>query len=101
MRDTAKTNRTGSDSEGETLLFPDPVIDTFSMEGTQESEKGTGILCSHCHREIKGTLRQYNNQYFDSYCWNLRFILKMGDEEEQRKDEMRTSLRSQMDRSDG
>ena len=74
------------------LIFPDPVLDEVAADGSEDPNKGTGILCTHCHKEIKGKVHQYNNQYFDSYCWNLRFILKMGDEEEHRSDELRKFL---------
>jgi hypothetical protein len=74
------------------LFFPDPVLNRAMFDQPEDSKKGTGILCSHCHTEIKGRVHQYGNQYFDSYCWNLRFILKMGDEEEQRKDELKRFL---------
>jgi hypothetical protein len=48
--------------------------------------------------EIKGRLHQYNNKYYDSYCWNLRFILKMGDEEEQRREDLRRFLDKEVSR---
>jgi hypothetical protein len=99
MNDMMKRCRIGSVSEGDPLFFPDPLIDKAVQMDLDDPEVGTGILCTHCHKEIKGRLRQYNNQYFDSYCWNLRFILKMGDEEEQRPEERRSFL-SKLDRGE-
>lgn len=92
MSVSTRTNRIGSGYEGDHLFFPDPIIEKAVLSGLEDPEKGTGILCAHCHKEIKGRLHQYNNQYFDSYCWNLRFILKMGDEEEQRAEDLRKFL---------
>jgi len=77
------------------LIFPDPILESAVSQEFEETVKSSGILCTHCNMEIKGRVHQYNNQYFDSYCWNLRFILRMGDEEEQRKEELRTFLSSQ------
>ena len=94
-RDMTRTDRIGCVSEGGIMHFPDPVLEEFIKIDIEEPDQGTGILCTHCHREIRGRIHQYNNQYFDSYCWNLRFILKMGDEEEQRKDELRKYLANQ------
>lgn len=77
------------------LIFPDPILELANESGIEEAEKGTGIICSHCHCEIKGRVYQCNNQYFDQYCWNLRFILQMGDEEEQRKKDLHRFLSSE------
>jgi hypothetical protein len=92
MNAMMKRSRIGPVSEGDLLFFPDPIIEKAVQTDLDFPEKGTGFLCTHCHREIKGRLHQYNNQYFDTYCWNLRFILKMGDEEEQRTEELRGFL---------
>jgi len=78
------------------MFFPDPLLDIAAIDQPGETAKGTGILCGHCHTEIKGKLHQYGNQYFDSYCWNLRFILKLGDEKEQKKDELKKFLANRM-----
>ena len=76
------------------LIFPDGCLETVASLEMEETERSTGIMCNHCHRMIKGRVHQYNNQFFDSYCWNLRFILRMGDEEEQRKEDLKEYLSS-------
>jgi len=77
------------------LIFPDPMLEAAVSQEMEDAVESSGILCSHCHQEIRGKVHQYNNQFFDPYCWNLRFILRMGDEEEQRREDLRTFLSAQ------
>ncbi|MFO8050155.1 MAG: hypothetical protein R6V01_00445 [Thermoplasmatota archaeon] len=74
------------------MLFPDPFMDVSTLMDARRGPKGSGILCSHCHREIKGKVYQWGIHSYDTYCWNLRFILGAGDEEELRKEELRRFL---------
>ncbi|MBN1390165.1 MAG: hypothetical protein JXA22_05940 [Candidatus Thermoplasmatota archaeon] len=74
------------------LIFPDPVLDAASTQETERNEALTGVICSHCHKEIRGKVHRSNNHSYDTYCWNLRFILRMGDEEEQRREDLRRTL---------
>ncbi len=76
------------------LFFPDPVLEEAVCDIPQNEDKGTGVICSHCHMEIKGTVHRYGNQFFDPYCWNLRFILGIGKDEEHRKEHLRKYLGS-------
>lgn len=73
-------------------LFPDPVLNNIPFIDTKEDPKGTGIICSHCHKEIRGRVHQWGIHSYDTYCWNLRFILGTGDEEELKKEELRRFL---------
>lgn len=75
-------------------MFPDPVLVAAIPLDMEEIEGPTGIVCSYCHKEIRGKVHNHNSRSYDSYCWNLRFILGIGDEEKQKKEELRAFLSS-------
>ncbi|MEA3558015.1 MAG: hypothetical protein U9R75_02055 [Candidatus Thermoplasmatota archaeon] len=77
---------------GVQMFFPDPILDISTYLDMKNDPKGTGIICSHCQKEIKGKIHRWGAYSYDTYCWNLRFILGSGDEEELRKEELRRFL---------
>ncbi len=75
-------------------MFPDPVLEKAVHDIPLDEDRGSGVICSHCHMAIKGTVHRYGNQLFDPYCWNLRFILGIGKDEGQREELLRKYLES-------
>ena len=66
------------------MLFPDSTLEVPVLMRYPEPKKRTGILCSHCHLEIVGNVHQLGNRYFDSYCWQLRFVIDLSEGEEEK-----------------
>jgi hypothetical protein len=77
-------------------LFPELVFETQAMEIAQEFIEMSDKRCSHCHRKIYGKVYQSGTNYYDSYCWQFRFInLSPVDEaDQQRAHDLHTFLES-------
>lgn len=82
------------------LIFNDPVLDQVSMTTDTPYKKRTGLICCHCHNEIRGQIFNMGNQFFDEYCWSLRFILEAQRKEQDRLTEMRKRMETGNNYSD-
>jgi len=78
------------------MFFPDMVFDSQAAEIAFENIELSDKRCSHCHRRIMGKVYQQGNRYFDSYCWQFRFIneLPVDEKDQQRSYELRSYLES-------
>ena len=61
------------------MFFPDPVLDKAALGLLKVKPKRTGVLCTHCHREIRGRILMDEGRKFDEYCWQFRFSIREGD----------------------
>lgn len=59
------------------LLF-DPIVYQFINEESylyNKYQEDSGFICSHCYRRILGKAHRIENDYLDTYCYSMRFIL--------------------------
>lgn len=71
------------------MLFPDLVFESQAQEIAFEDIERSDHRCSHCHRRIFGKVYQQGTKYFDSYCWQFRFINRETSDERAKGTEMR------------
>lgn len=74
------------------MLFPELVFEAQAQDISFENIERTDKRCSHCHRWIVGKVYQQGTKYFDSYCWQFRFINKGTSDETARSMELRDQL---------
>jgi hypothetical protein len=75
------------------MFFQDLVFETQAQEIAFENTERSDKRCSHCHRWIYGKVNQQGAKYYDSYCWQFRFINKDAvSDEKARNSDLRTQL---------
>lgn len=84
--------RNGRGGRGDNLFFPDKTLDRHVLTDRRPYLKRTGIICSHCHKEIRGKFYNIGNKFFDQYCWSLRYILEAQELEVERVQELRRHM---------
>ena len=78
MRDTAMMHRNGFVFRECDRLFFDPVLNYFIMEESllyNKVQEDSGLVCSHCYKRILGKVYRIENDYFDAFCYSMRFSL--------------------------
>jgi len=78
MRNTAKMPRNGFGFWGCDRLFCDPVLNQFLMEESllyNKVQEDSGLVCSHCYQRILGKVYRIENDFFDTFCYSMRFSL--------------------------
>jgi hypothetical protein len=77
------------------MIFGDMIFDSQVMDIAFETIERSDKRCFNCHRRIVGKVYQSGSMYFDSYCWQFRFINQTPEPlEQQRSSELRTYLES-------
>ncbi|MDP7266290.1 MAG: hypothetical protein QGH39_12115 [Candidatus Thermoplasmatota archaeon] len=59
------------------MLF-DPILDRMMNDHLDlyGSDKGdSGFVCSHCYKRIYGKVHRIETNYFDAFCYSMRFSL--------------------------
>jgi hypothetical protein len=74
------------------LFFPDPVVDSIVLDEPMPYLKRTGLICSHCHKEIRGKLFNLGTKFYDEYCFSLRYILEAQEADHERHAELRKKM---------
>ena len=74
------------------MFFPDPVLESHSTDEPRPYLKRTGLICSHCHKEIRGRFHNLGNKFYDEYCFSLRYILEAQEMELSRIHEMKKRM---------
>jgi hypothetical protein len=92
MNGSTNPSRNGKERRRDRLFFQDPILETHVLSDRRPILKRTGILCSHCHKEIRGKLHNLGNRFYDDYCWSLRYILEAQESEMERYQEMRKKM---------
>jgi hypothetical protein len=90
--------KNGKERGSDRLFFLDPVLEQRILTERRPYLKRTGMLCSHCHKEIRGRLYNLGNKFFDEYCWSLRYILEAQESEMERTQELRKKMVIEKDR---
>jgi hypothetical protein len=67
-------------------------LEEASLDDNRPYLKKTGMICSHCHKEIRGKMFNLGNRFFDEYCWSLRFILDAQEAEGKRLNELKKRM---------
>jgi hypothetical protein len=73
------------------------ALETVVISERRPYLKKTGLLCSHCHKEIRGKLYNSGMKFYDEYCWSLRYILEAQESELERTTELRKRMEMHMD----
>lgn len=87
-----KEFRSGKGYQVIELFFPDPVIETAVIEEPAPLLKKSGLICCHCHKEIKGKVYNMGPLFFDRYCWSLRYIIEAQQMDRDRSMELRKRM---------
>ena len=74
------------------MFFPDPVLESQVFLKPQPYLKRTGLICSHCHKDIRGKLHNIGNKFYDDYCYSLRYILEAQELEHEKHSELRKRM---------
>jgi len=80
------------------MLFKDMVFESQAVEFAFELVELSDKRCSHCHRMIVGRVYQSGAKYYDSYCWQFRFINANDGDGKEHDPELRSYLDSLGDR---
>ena len=91
-RDSTSPLRNGKEWRVNNLFFPDSTLDMYVVADKRPYLKRTGMICSHCHKEIRGKIYNLGNRFFDEYCWSLRYILEAQEIEMERTQELRKHM---------
>ena len=70
-------------------IFPDTMINSALLSDLYEEwAEAEDIpfqiprLCAHCQRFIRGRQYEYKGKYYDAYCWQFRYVVDPGPQED-------------------
>ena len=68
----------------------DPVLSQYINDESfifGKSQVDSGFVCSHCYSRIFGKVHRIGNDFFDTYCYSMRYILGYEVSRRERPDE--------------